>query len=567
MILSVASPTLHLLLALLEATSVFMVLFYLLGRFPAFDPRSGVWTPTTWLLLWAFLSTVSILGSYLGIRLPGGVIGNSRAVASILAGLLGGPWLGLAVGGTAGLHRLTLGGFTALSGAIATTSEGLIAGLVSRRFRRDSGGSWLPDWRVAALVTAAGETMHMGIVILVSRPVADSVAAVEVIGPPMIVANSIAAAIWTLLMRDRLQLLDQVAATSSTRALRVAERTLGILGRGFGSETAPEVARIILEETGAGAVAITDRTTVLAFEGIGGDHHRAGGPIVSPLSRRAIERRELVFADGVHEHFVCPLSPACRLDAVLVAPLVVDGSIVGTVQLYEPRDRRFRSVNRSLGEGLAGLLSSQLLAARYEEAKGLLTRQELKLVQAQVNPHFLFTALNTVAAVLRADPERARALLLHLAAFFRKNLKRPAELATLREELEHVGAYLEIERARFADRLRIETEVDPALLDLRLPAFTLQPLVENAFKHGLAQLLRPGTARIRARRSGPDALIEIEDDAGAYVEPVGGEGLGMRLVDKRIKNLLGAEFGVAVSCVPGELTRVTVRVPLPGGRA
>jgi len=236
--------------------------------------------------------------------------------------------------------------------------------------------------------------------------------------------------------------------------------------------------------------------------------------------------------------------------------------VLGSVQLYEPRHQRFRSVNRSLGEGLASLLSAQLLAARYEQAKSLLTVQELKLVQAQVNPHFLFNSLNTIAAVLRTDAPRARQLLLHLAAFFRKNLKRPAQIATLREELEHVNAYLEIEKARFADRLTVETDVDEALLDLRLPAFTLQPLVENAFKHGLAQVLGPGTARIRARRDGTQALLEIEDSAGTFTGTGDGEGLGLKGVDTRIKSLIGPEFGVAVSCIPGALTRVTVRLPL-----
>jgi two-component system LytT family sensor kinase len=557
---------LSLLFTLVEAMSFFMALFYVLSLARAFQPRPGGSPVRTWLLRWLFFTGITITGSYLGIRLPGGVIANTRAVGAIVAGFVGGPWLGLAVGGAAGLHRLTLGGMTALAGAVATTMEGLVGGLVHRELERREGPGRLPGWRLAAGVTTVTEIVHMGWVVLLSRPLADAVEAVTVIGPPMILANAVGVALFALVMRDRQRVRDQVAADSSAQALRVARRTLGILARGFGPATAPEVARIIREETGAGAVAVTDTTTVLAFEGLGSDHHRAGTPIVSPFSRRAIERDELVFADGVHEHFDCPLSAACQLDAVLVAPLQVDGVVIGTVQLYEPRHRRFRSVNRSLGEGLAPLLSAQLLAARYEEAKGLLTAQELKLVQAQINPHFLFNSLNTIASVLRTDAPRARDLLLHLAAFFRKNLKRPPDLATLREELEHVGAYLEIEKARFADRLTVETEVDPALLDLRLPAFTLQPLVENAFKHGLAQIIGPGTARIRARRAGGLALIEIEDDAGAWVEPVGGGGLGMRIVDKRIKNLIGPEYGVAVTCLPGALTRVTVRVPAPEAR-
>jgi two-component system LytT family sensor kinase len=270
-----------------------------------------------------------------------------------------------------------------------------------------------------------------------------------------------------------------------------------------------------------------------------------------------------VFKDGVKDHFECPLSPDCPLDSVLVAPLRMEGTVLGTVQLYEPRGKRFRSMNRSLGEGLTALLSNQLLLARYQEQKNLLVISELKLVQAQVNPHFLFNALNTIVAVLRKDSGRARELLVHLASFFRKNLKRQAELATLGEELEHVSAYLEIEKARFADRITVETDIDGSLLDLKLPTFTLQPVVENAFKHGLSHMMKHGVARIRAYRHGGAVLIEIEDNAGAYQDPGDQGGLGMRIVDKRIKNLMGADYGLTISCVPQELTRVTIRVPVP----
>jgi two-component system LytT family sensor kinase len=554
---------LSLLLTLVQSMAAFMAVFYVLSRARTFESEPGRPRVRAWVLRWAFFTGITILGSYLGIQLPGGAIANTRAVGALVAGFVGGPWLGLAVGLTAGLHRMTLGGFTALAGAVATTMEGLIGGLVSRALARRGGGlDRLPDWRLAAAIGAGSEILHMGWVIVLSRPLTAAVETVQFIGPPMIVANAMGVALFVLVMRDRAQAQDQLAAESSARALRVAQRTLGILVRGFGPATAVEVARIIREETGAGAVVVTDTRDVLAFEGLGADHHKTGSPIVSNLSRRALETGEVVFADGVHEHFVCPVSASCPLDAVLVSPLEADGEVIGTVQLFEPRHRRFLSVNRSLGEGLASLLSAQLLAARYQEAKGLLAVQELKLLQAQVNPHFLFNSLTTIAAIARNDSERARGLLVHLASFFRKNLKRQDDLSTLKEELEHAGSYLEIEKARFADRLTVDSEIDAALLDLKLPTFTLQPLLENAFKHGLAQQLGPVRAGIRARSDGQHALVEIEDTAGLWTEPVSGDGHGLRLVDKRIKNLLGPAYGLSVACVPGELTRVTVRLPL-----
>jgi two-component system LytT family sensor kinase len=218
-------------------------------------------------------------------------------------------------------------------------------------------------------------------------------------------------------------------------------------------------------------------------------------------------------------------------------------------------------MNKSLGKGIGALLSSQLLEARYQEQKNLLVTSELKLLQAQVNPHFLFNALNTIIAITRTDPARARELLVHLSHFFRKNLKRNRDLSTLQEELEHVSSYLEIEKARFADRLVVETVVDPTLLSLELPTFTLQPLIENAIKHGLSATLEKGTARIHAYRRDGLAVIDIEDDAGTWSEPSGGAGLGMKIVDRRIKDLLGDAYGITISCVPNQLTRVTVQVP------
>ena len=222
-------------------------------------------------------------------------------------------------------------------------------------------------------------------------------------------------------------------------------------------------------------------------------------------------------------------------------------------------------MNRSLGEGLGALLSSQLLISRYQEQKSLLVLSELKLARAQVNPHFLFNALNTIISILRRDADRSRDLLIHLSNFFRKNLKRSSDVSTLAEELEHVGAYLEIEKARFEGRLVVETDVDPGLLRLDMPSFTLQPLVENAFKHGLSGMLGAGRVSIRARRVDGAVVVEVEDNAGSWTAPTDGAGLGMQIVDKRVKNVYGKDYGLSVACTPHEFTRVTLRLPLTEG--
>jgi two-component system LytT family sensor kinase len=359
--------------------------------------------------------------------------------------------------------------------------------------------------------------------------------------------------------------LDRVAAASSAAALRVAERALGLLGRGFGPETAGEMAAIVKEETGVGAVAVTDTERVLGFVGLGSDHHRAGSPVLSALTRQAIQDRAVVFADGVHQTFQCPVSAICPLHSALVVPLEVDGTVLGTVQLYEPMNRRFLHMNRLLGEGIGTLLSSQLVLAKYQEQKNLLVLSELRLLRAQVNPHFLFNSLNTIMAILRKDAGRGRELVGHLSAYFRKNLQRHGELSTLEEELEHIRAYVEIEKARF-EGLRVEIDVPAAFRAVKVPTFTLQPLLENAIRHGVSRMPGPGTVRILAFAEAGTLRIDVEDDAGAYDESRRSrEGLGLNIVEKRLRSLFGPAAGPEIHCEPGSLTRMTIRVPLGDG--
>lgn len=240
--------------------------------------------------------------------------------------------------------------------------------------------------------------------------------------------------------------------------------------------------------------------------------------------------------------------------------------MIGSIKLYERKHKLFLNINKTLGEGIAGLLSEQLLRYRYEDQKNLLVTSELKLIQAQVNPHFLFNALNTIIAIISEDATRARELLLHLSNFFRKNLKRTSELSTLAEELDHVNSYLTIEKARFEDRLVVEQRIDPELLQLRLPTFTLQPIIENAIKHGISAIFGVGVVKVRAQRVADRVEIRIEDNAGTYCQDLTGGGLGMNIVDKRIKNLYGDRFGIVIACEPQRLTAITILLPATGVR-
>ena len=550
---------------LLQQMAVFLLIAYLFTKSPAFRPLTAdVLRTRHKVLLYGIFSVFSILGTYFGLPVQD-AIANTRAIGPVLAGIIGGPLLGLATGITGGLHRYTLGGFTAFSCGISTTAEGLIGGLVHLYLVRWGKREMRFCPRVALLTTFCAEALQMGIILLVSHPFSEAQSLVQVIALPMMLANSIGAALFMSIIRDQRTMYDRFGALFSAKALELAESILDLLGKGFNPSTAGEMARLIQRETGVGAVSITDREKILAFVGQGADHHLPGHPITSHLTQKAILENRTIYADGSSERFLCPISKTCLLDSALVVPLRVDREVVGTLKLYEPRNKLFLTLNRSLGEGVAALLSEQLMHSRYQEQKNLLVQSELKLIQAQVNPHFLFNTLNTIIAVVRTDSDRARDLLLNLSNFFRKNLKRSGEVVTLEEELDHVRSYLKIEEARFADRLKVEVDIDPELLSLKVPTFTLQPIIENAIKHGISHMIGPGRVSMAARRNGASVEILIEDNAGFFSENLKRQGLGMRIVDKRIKSLYGNGYGLETDCSPEEFTRVFIRLPHPQG--
>ncbi|MBL0605247.1 sensor histidine kinase [Aeromonas caviae] len=551
----------QLVLSLLQQMSVSLVIAYLFSKSPLLRPLANysVRLPHK-VLIYVIFSCFCILGTYVGLDIDD-AIANTRAVGAVLGGLLGGPLVGCLVGLTGGLHRYTLGGFTDLACAISTTCEGLLGGLVHWRLMRAGRVNDLFAPRVAFFTTFVAEIMQMVIILLVATPFDKSLLLVRTIATPMILANSCGAALFISMIRDQQRMYEKFSRVFSAKALTIANRTVGIMSQGFTPEASGKIAHIVQEETGVGAVAITDTDKILAFIGTGEDHHKPGTPITSAITLQAIAQNKVLFADGNSQPYRCSISPQCQLGSVLVIPLQGDEGVIGTIKLYEPKKRLFLKINHTLGEGIANLLSQQLLAGRLEQQQRLLVQSELKLVQAQINPHFLFNTLNTISAITRRDPGRARELLLHLSRFFRNNLKRQSGLTTLREEQEHCLSYLEIEQARFGERLTVINEIPPHLAEVQLPSFTLQPLIENAIKHGICSLLGEGRLRLFARETPEAITLCVEDNAGAWQPSGQGDGLGMSLVDKRLKSAFGERYGIAVQWEPEQWTRVSLTLP------
>jgi signal transduction histidine kinase len=188
---------------------------------------------------------------------------------------------------------------------------------------------------------------------------------------------------------------------------------------------------------------------------------------------------------------------------------------------------------------------------------------QVRALRYQINPHFLFNTLNAIAALVRDAPAKAEEMVVQLSDFFRRSLAvNPMEDVTLAQEVDLQRLYLEIERTRFPDRLRFDVALDDGTAQARVPALLLQPLVENAVKHGVARSEGPTCIRIRARLDGPELEIIVENDARGAGPGSDGEKVGLRNVAERLRSLFGEEAGLTAGPIADGGFRNTLRIPL-----
>jgi two-component system, LytTR family, sensor histidine kinase LytS len=322
--------------------------------------------------------------------------------------------------------------------------------------------------------------------------------------------------------------------------LELLQATLPELRRGLTEQAARTVAYELFEKLGYGAVAVTDSQRVLAFVGAGADHHAAGDRPIRPVYEALAQARPLLAPLGIRTE--CR-HPACPLGAAAVVPLLLNDGPAGAVVAFATAGSPLAESDVETLEAVGNQLSAQLQLSE-------LTSATTTALQAQMEPHFVFNALNTIASFIRTDPERARQLVLAFADHLRSRLVRPGEFITLEEELGHVRSYLDLEQARFGAQLEVSVDADEAALAVRLPPLLVQPLVENAVKHGKTD--RPLHLHVRARVRGGRLRVTVRDDGRGIareaiervLEPGVGEGTGLGLAN--VNRRLTAHYGEGV---------------------
>jgi two-component system LytT family sensor kinase len=202
---------------------------------------------------------------------------------------------------------------------------------------------------------------------------------------------------------------------------------------------------------------------------------------------------------------------------------------------------------------------------RLVEQEHLLLSAKIAALASQINPHFLFNTLTSISSLIRSQPETARMVVHRLSALLRRRLRDPNHFVTLREELEAVGEYLDIEQIRFGPQLRVRKDIDERALDVLVPSMILQPLVENCIKHGLSRKVGGGTITIHVARAEGAARVEIRDDglgmSDERRETAFTDGIGLSNVSERLRVIYGARTTLQLTSVIGQGTSVVFEVP------
>jgi len=510
-----------------------------------------------------FFGLLSILGTYLGIYIHD-AYANIRAIGAVVGGLLGGPLVGLLAGLIGGLHRYFLGGFTAFACALSTTLAGLIGGIIYyyRPFDKIS-------LSMAFLLGVMIEVLEMGLVLILSHPYGQAYELVRIIALPMILSNSLGITLFINVLHNSMKKGQELMALQSYKALKIANKSIGYLKEGLNYSSALEASKIILEISGVAAVSITDRKKVLAHYGLGMDHHQAGEQIMTKATKKVLLEGHLKVATN-KQKLGCPVKD-CNLKSAVIAPLKRRDEVIGALKLYKSEESSITEVDIELARGISELLSTQLHISSLEKEAQLSTQAELKALQSQVHPHFLFNALNTIISFCRTDPMVARNLLVKLSKFFRHTLKENHSLIRLEKELEYTSYYVEIEKARFGSNLEVEIDIPKQLLGCQVPSFVLQPIVENAIKHGLSSKVGLGKVLVKARDKDEILVLEIIDNGvgipdkylNCVIEAGYGKGCGIGLsnVKQRIQKIYGTEYGLEISSRQQEWTRVRIQIP------
>lgn len=484
---------------------------------------------------------------------------STRVIGAMSAGLLGGPLVGMYSSVIGALYVLIFSTprVFARGSAFATILFGLLGAGFYPYFQR---GKW--KYTDLFLLACFAEICDMASLLRMTVSLEVAVDTIVDVALPMIIMNAVGMIVFISNFNGVFIFQDLESSRQIQKMSVLSQKCLPLLQDGGlnKEENMKLLADTILKETQWSGILFTDRDKVIEWQcspkAERAISYRAKyGDPVPEICRQAMEEGKLVkYEAQTGEKKWIHTAQDYSISSV---PFQVKNQSVGSLTVWMRRQWMDRQSELELLQHLMTLGSSQLAILELEQQKNLLAQAEFKALQFQVSPHFLFNALNTISWVCREDPEEARKLLLTLADYFRYNLNYDAYMVPLREELEHVKDYLQIEKARFEEKLQVTYDV-PEKMEILVPTLILQPLVENAVRYGIDQ---SGCryVYIGIKEEADAYRVEISDHGKGFPEEVleklakdepVGSSIGLQNVHKRMKSAYGEEHGLQIQSTP-----------------
>lgn len=478
-------------------------------------------------------SVFAILSTYTGLNVEGSLV-NVRTITIVSGGIIFGPFVGIVTGVISGVHRylIDIGGITSIPCLISSICAGIISGYINRKVKRNY------RWIAGIIAGMFSETITMILILLLSKPHSLGYDIVSKIAAPMIIGQ-ICVGFIVLLVQSIENDKEKISAKQAKLALDIANKTLPYF-RKINSESLNKICTIIKEDIKADAVSITDTKNILAYSGIGKEYYNIGHEIINAETKEAISSGKIVIKNtGFKEK-------TSLLKSAIIIPLKEKNEVIGALKIYYKASNNITYTVETLAIGLSQIISTLMEVSKVEEMKEMANKAELKALQTQINPHFLFNALNAIASSIRINPNNARELIINLSSYLRFNLELNSEFIDVKKELKQVKDYIEIEKARFGDKLNVIYDIDD--VDIKIPSLTIQPLVENAIVHGILKDTHNGTVKISLKDKGEKVKISIIDSGvgiseeminNIYTDNVPEKKIGLYNVHSRIKLIYG----------------------------
>lgn len=483
-----------------------------------------------------FFSLFAIFETLTGVEVNGSIV-NIRIITIMASGILFGPFVGITTGVVSGLHRflIDINGVTSIPCLISSVVAGIVSGIINKRVKKRY------MWLVGIIGGIFCESLTMVLILLMTHPELKGIDIVLKIGLPMILGQ-FSIGFIVMLIQSIENEKEEVAAKQAKLALDIANKTLPYF-RNINENSLKKICKIIKEELRADAVSIIEKSHILAYVGVDYGEHKIGSEIVTKETKEALNTGDIVIKNsGMFDK-------KSKLKSAIIIPFWENKEVMGALKIYYLRANKISPSLKNLAIGLSKIISTLMELSKLEQVKEMATKAELKALQSQINPHFLFNSLNAITSFIRIDPDKARDLIINLSSYLRYNIELNDEFINIKKELKQVSDYIQIEKARFGDKLNVVYDIDD--VDINIPSLTVQPLVENAIVHGILQKKGKGTVKISVKDENKRVRITIEDDGSGIDDKVIEEiysnkpckhKIGLKNVYSRIKLIYGEEL-------------------------